>query len=66
MRFHTSIRRHSLSIVLLVGYMFMALLVLEQSRIIENQKSLIRTLFFDSTQLNAMKMQKMAQAYKKK
>ena len=61
----SSIRKHFVNIALLIGYVYMALLVVEQNRTIENQQSLIRTLFFDSSQLNAMRMQKVAKAYQK-
>jgi len=40
----------------LAGYMLMALLVVEQGRIIENQQILIRSLFYDSSQLTALRL----------
>jgi len=43
--------------LLLAGYLLMGLLVLEQGRIIENQAVLIRSLFYDSSQLTALRMQ---------
>ncbi len=47
--------RNRLVVVLLVAYLFLSLLVVEQGRTIENQKSLIRQLFSDSLQLNAVR-----------
>lgn len=43
--------------LLLTGYLLMGLLVLEQGRIIENQSILIRSLFYDSSQLTALRLQ---------
>jgi hypothetical protein len=59
------LRKHLVSLVLLLGYMYMALVVTEQNRTIQSQKSLIGTLFFDSTQLNLIRMEKVAKSYKK-
>jgi hypothetical protein len=44
----------------LVGYLVMAGLIVEQGRTIESQKLLIRSLFFDSTQLAALKLKEAA------
>lgn len=43
--------------LMLAGYMLMGLLVVEQGRIIENQSVLIRSLFYDSSQLTALRLQ---------
>jgi len=52
------LRRNWLAVVMLFTYILLSLLVLEQSRIIEAQRSLIRELFSDSLQLNAMRVEK--------
>jgi hypothetical protein len=51
------LRRHWLTAVMLAAYLMLSLLVLEQGRTINAQRSLIRQLFSDSLQLNAMKLQ---------
>ena len=43
--------------LLLAGYLLMGLLVVEQGRIIDNQAVLIRSLFYDSSQLTALRLQ---------
>jgi hypothetical protein len=45
-----------LIVLFLISYGLMSLLVVEQGRTIESQRSLIRDLFNDSTQLSAMKL----------
>ena len=50
--------------ILLVGYFFLSLVVFEQSRTIENQRSLIQQLFGDSIALNATKMHKIEQSHR--
>ena len=50
------LRRNSITAILLVGYIFMSLLIIEQGRTIENQKSLIRQLYGDSLELSASKL----------
>jgi len=52
------LRRNWLTVVMLVAYICLSLLVLEQGRIIESQRTLIRELFSDSLQLNAMRVEK--------
>jgi hypothetical protein len=52
------LRRNWLAVVMLVAYLLLSLLILEQGRIIESQRTLIRELFSDSLQLNAMKVEK--------
>ncbi len=51
------LRRHVLTVILAVVYVFMSLLVFEQGRTIESQRQLIRALFQDSLELNHMKAQ---------
>lgn len=51
-----SFGKNGVSILLLAGYLLMGLLVWEQGRVIENQQVLIRSLFYDSSQLSAMRM----------
>jgi hypothetical protein len=45
-----------LIVLFLISYGLMSMLVVEQGRTIESQKTLIRDLFNDSAQLNAMKI----------
>ena len=47
--------------ILLFGYLLMTCLILEQGRTIESQKLLIRSLFFDSTELTALKLKEVQQ-----
>lgn len=47
--------------ILLVGYFFLSLLVFEQGRTIENQRSLIQQLFGDSIALNLAKVHQLKQ-----
>ena len=49
--------RHWLSAIMLFGYLFLSLLVIEQGRTIQAQRDLIRLLFSDSTQLSALRGQ---------
>jgi hypothetical protein len=49
-------RTNGLSLVFFFLYVLLSLLVVEQGRTIEAQKELIRELFRDSQQLNALKM----------
>jgi hypothetical protein len=49
-------RRHVLYAMLLGTNILLASLVVEQARVIESQKILIKSLFFDTTQLAALKM----------
>ena len=51
-----SFGRNGVYTLLLAGYLLMGLLVMEQGRIIENQSVLIRSLFYDSSQLTAMRL----------
>ena len=49
--------RNTVALLLLFGYLVLALLVLEQSRTIANQRALIRDLFRDSLELSAARLQ---------
>ncbi len=53
----TLFRRNLLLAILATTSLFMTLLVLQQGRTIDSQQLLIRQLFHDSLELNAMKMQ---------
>jgi len=44
-----------LVVLFLISYGLMSMLVVEQARTIENQRALIQSLFYDSTQLNHLK-----------
>ncbi len=50
------LRRYGLTLALLVAYLAMTLLVIEQNRVIESQQKLIRLLFSDSEELSALKI----------
>lgn len=50
------LRRYALTIALVVAYLAMTLLVIEQGRVIDSQQKLIRLLFSDSTELTALKI----------
>jgi hypothetical protein len=52
-------RRHLLYAMLLGTNLLMAGLVAEQARVIESQKVLIKSLFFDTTQLAALKLRQL-------
>jgi len=51
------LRRHWLSVIMLCAYLLLSLLILEQGRTIDAQRALIRQLFYDSLQLNALRME---------
>lgn len=59
------LRRHVVIAILATASLFMSLLVFEQGRIIDSQRSLIRQLFRDSLELNAMKVQQVQQTIRK-
>ncbi len=50
------LRRHALSVVLSVAFLFMSYLCFLQGRTISSQQTLIRALFRDSLELNAIKV----------
>lgn len=56
---HTSfswLRRYALTIALVVAYLAMTLLVIQQGQVIDSQQKLIRLLFSDSNELTALKI----------
>jgi hypothetical protein len=53
----TSFRRNLVIAVLVTASIFMSLLIVQQDRTIYSQRVLIRQLFKDSLELNAMKVQ---------
>jgi membrane-anchored glycerophosphoryl diester phosphodiesterase (GDPDase) len=56
-------RRYAVLTVVLFAYLIMSLLIIQQGRTIHSQQALIRQLFRDSLELNAMKME---QAHRRK
>ena len=50
------VQKNSLVTVTLFAYAVMAVMLVAQARIIENQRTLIRQLYSDSLELNARKM----------
>jgi hypothetical protein len=50
------LRRHFLTVIFGVTFVLLSMLVLEQGRTIDNQRSLIRQLFHDSLELQAARM----------
>lgn len=50
------LRRYGIILALVVAYLAMTMLVIEQGRVIESQRKLIRLLFSDSTELSALKI----------
>jgi hypothetical protein len=55
----TSFRRHLVIVILTTASLFMSLLIVQQANTIASQRTLIRQLFKDSMELNAMKMQRL-------
>ena len=53
------LRRNWLSSVMLIAYLLFSMLILEQGRTIEAQRTLIRQLFADSQQLTKLKVERM-------
>jgi hypothetical protein len=49
-------RPYGMYAIFLFAYLLMSCLVFEQGRTIESQKLLIRSLFYDSSELTAMKL----------
>ena len=54
----TTFRRNLVISVLATSSLFMFLLVLQQDRTINSQRNLIRQLFQDSLELNALRLQR--------
>ena len=52
----TSFRRYLVLAILAASSLFMVLLIIQQDRTIDSQRMLIRQLFRDSLELNAMKV----------
>jgi hypothetical protein len=52
----TSFRRHLVLAILATSSIFMSLLIIQQDRTIDSQRTLIQQLFRDSLELNAMKV----------
>ncbi len=50
------LRRYAITVALVLAYLAMTLLVIEQGRVIDSQQKLIRMLFSDSTELSALKI----------
>lgn len=59
-------RRYGLNLFCLLACVMLTLLVVEQQRVIENQRSLIRHLFQDSLELTAMKFRAIGEAERAK
>ncbi len=51
-------RRNGISLILAFSCFLMCLLIFQQARTIDSQRTLIKQLFQDSLELNAMKVQK--------
>jgi hypothetical protein len=51
--------RRGLAIVLAAGFLMMSALVVEQGKVIQDQRDMIRILFADSVQLTAMRIQQL-------
>jgi hypothetical protein len=50
------IRKNIIAVIALFAYVAMAFMMAEQTRIIDNQRALIRLLYKDSLELNARKV----------
>jgi hypothetical protein len=61
----TAFRRQTIIIVLLFSCGLLSLLIMQQARTIDSQRTLIKQLFQDSLELNALKMQKVQQTLKR-
>ncbi|MGZ4834781.1 MAG: hypothetical protein ACXVZZ_04040 [Terriglobales bacterium] len=57
-----SFRRNLVVALLAAASFFMLLIIVQQGHTIDSQRALIRQLFRDSIELNAMKMRKMQDA----
>lgn len=56
-------KRHSLAVVLGFAFLFMSFLCAQQARTINSQRTLIQSLFHDSLELNAIKVQNVHQRH---
>lgn len=52
------LRRHGVTMAALCAYLVMTLLVIQQNQTIQLQRSLIRQLYADSSELNTIKKQR--------
>ncbi len=59
------VRRNVISLALLVAYIAMSMLVFQQGRTIESQRTLIRQLIVDSTELAALKIKQNHERYER-
>jgi hypothetical protein len=50
------LRRHVVTVVFAVAYLLMSALIVEQGRVIDSQRTLIRQLFRDSVELTQVKV----------
>jgi len=57
-----ALRRNAVSLILSFAVLLMSYLCIEQSQTIASQRTLIRSLFQDSLELNAIKMQRIGNA----
>jgi hypothetical protein len=61
----TAFRRHAVILVLAFICGMLSLLIVQQAHTIDSQRVLIKQLFQDSLELNAMKVQKAQQSIKR-
>ncbi len=61
----TVFRRQAIIFVLVFACGLMSLLIVQQARTIDSQRTLIKQLFQDSLELNALKVQKIQQTIKR-
>ncbi len=59
------LRRHTVTVVLSVAFLFMSYLCFQQGRTITSQQTLIRALFQDSLELNALKVKQIQELIKR-
>ena len=63
--FDTVLRRHALSLVLCFAFLLMSALCIQQGHTIASQQTLIRALFRDSLELNALKVKHIQELLKR-
>ncbi len=59
-------RRNTITIIALFAYFMMSLMIVMQSRIIDNQRTLIQQLFGDSLELTAIKVHQIESRHRAK
>ncbi len=64
-RYGAWLRRNVLVVVLAAGCVVMSLLTIEQNRTISTQRDLIHSLYRDSIELNALKLQRNEPAHRR-